>query len=114
MARPPRIDFPDALYHVTSRGNGRADIFWSDDDRHRFLQQLRDNVQTAAVRLYAFVLMDNHFHLLVRTPRDRSRFMQRLAPPTPSTAATSTTSRGINSKAGSRPSWSRTRPICSP
>lgn len=40
MARPPRIDFSDAVYHVTSRGNGRADIFWSDDDRRRFLTQL--------------------------------------------------------------------------
>jgi hypothetical protein len=40
MPRPPRIDFPDAVYHVTSRGNGRAEIFWSDDDRQRFLGQL--------------------------------------------------------------------------
>ncbi|MGO9111926.1 MAG: hypothetical protein ACLP9L_22085, partial [Thermoguttaceae bacterium] len=40
MPRPPRIDFPDAVYHVTSRGNGRADIFYSDDDRRRFLAQL--------------------------------------------------------------------------
>ena len=40
MSRPPRIDFPDALYHVILRGNGREDIFWTDDDRHRFLQQL--------------------------------------------------------------------------
>ena len=79
MARPPRIDFPDALYHVTVRGNGRARIFFTDADRTRFLDQLRDNVQTAAVVLYAFVLMDNHFHLLVRTPRaNLSRFMQRL------------------------------------
>jgi hypothetical protein len=37
MPRPPRIDFPDAIYHVTSRGNGRAAIFWSDTDRERFL-----------------------------------------------------------------------------
>ena len=42
MARPPRIDFPDALYHVTSRGNGRQQIFWSNDDRQRFLDQLAD------------------------------------------------------------------------
>ena len=79
MPRPPRIDFPDAIYHVTSRGNGRDVIFWSDDDRTRFLGQLADNLQTAAVVLYAFVLMDNHIHLLVRTPRaNLSRFMQRL------------------------------------
>jgi REP element-mobilizing transposase RayT len=80
MARPPRIDFADAVYHVTSRGNGRAKIFfWSDADRLRFLDQLDDNVHTAAVLLYAYVLMDNHVHLLVRTPRaNLSRFMQRL------------------------------------
>jgi REP element-mobilizing transposase RayT len=79
MARPPRIDFPDALYHVTSRGNGRQVIFWNDDDRERFLGQLADNLRVAGAVLYAYVLMDNHFHLLIRTPRaNLSRFMQRL------------------------------------
>ena len=79
MPRAPRINFPDAVYHVTSRGNGRARIFFDDEDRHRFLRQLRDNVDTHAVMLYALVLMDNHFHLLARTPRaNLSQFMQRL------------------------------------
>jgi len=79
MARPPRIDFPDALYHVTSRGNGRQQIFWTDEDRQRFLGQLADGVHSAAVILYALAIMDNHFHLLLRTPRaNLSRFMQRL------------------------------------
>ncbi len=79
MARPPRIDFPDALYHVTSRGNGRQQIFWTDDDRQRFLGQLSDGVDAAGIVLYAFALMDNHFHLLARTPRaNLSQFMQRL------------------------------------
>ena len=79
MARPPRIDLPDGLYHVTSRGNGRQDIFWTDADRQRLLGQLADNLRTHAVVLHAFALMDNPFHLLVRTPRaNLSRFMQRL------------------------------------
>ncbi len=79
MPRPPRVDLPDAVYHVTSRGNGRADIFHSDEDRRRFLAQLADHLQLAGVDLFAFVLMDNHFHLLCRTPRaNLSRFMQRL------------------------------------
>ncbi len=79
MARPPRIDFPNALYHVTSRGNGRREIFWTDRDRERFLAQLADGVRTFGVVVYCFVLLDNHFHLLVRTPRaNLSRFMQRL------------------------------------
>ncbi len=79
MARPPRIDFPDALYHVTSRGNGRQEIFWTDDDRQRFVGQLADGVHSAAIVLYAFAMLDNHFHLLARTPRaNLSQFMQRL------------------------------------
>jgi len=79
MPRAPRINFPDAVYHVTSRGNGRARIFFDDDDRRRFLRQLEDNVRTHAIVLYAFVLMDNHYHLLLRTPRaNLSQFMQRL------------------------------------
>ncbi len=79
MPRAPRINFPDAVYHVTSRGNGRARIFLDDEDRLRFLRQLQDNLQTHAVMLYALVLMDNHFHLLLRTPRaNLSQFMQRL------------------------------------
>jgi REP element-mobilizing transposase RayT len=79
MPRPPRIDFPDAVYHVTSRGNGRSVIFWSDADRLRFLAQLADNLHRSAVVLYAYMLLDNHFHLLLRTPRGNlSRFMQRL------------------------------------
>ncbi len=79
MPRPPRIDFPNAYYHVTSRGNGRATIFFDDDDRNRFIRQLSDNLDTHAVVLYAYVLMANHFHLLARTPRaNLSQFMQRL------------------------------------
>jgi REP element-mobilizing transposase RayT len=79
MPRPPRTDFPDAVYHVTSRGNGRADIFHSDEDRQRFLAQLAEHLHQCAVVLYAYTLMDNHVHLLVRTPRaNLSRFMQRL------------------------------------
>jgi len=78
MARPPRITFPDAIYHVTSRGNGRSRIFRADDDRLRFVGQLQDNLDTFAVVCYAYVLMDNHFHLLLRTPRaNLSQFMQR-------------------------------------
>ncbi len=73
------MDFPHAVYHVTSRGNGRAGIFYSDYDRRRFLAQLAHHLRLCAVDLYAFVLMHNHVHLLCRTPRaNLSRFMQRL------------------------------------
>ena len=53
MPRPPRIDFPDAVYHVTSRGNGRADIFYSDEDRQRFLAQLAHHLHLCAVGVAA-------------------------------------------------------------
>ncbi|MGO9108516.1 MAG: transposase [Thermoguttaceae bacterium] len=79
MPRPLRFDFPNAIYHVTSRGNGRSVIFRSDADRLRFLAQLADNLHLAGIALYAYVLMDKCFHLLLRTPRaNLSRFMQRL------------------------------------
>jgi hypothetical protein len=51
MPRPPRIDFPHAVYHVTSRGNGRAEIFWTDDDRQRFRGQLSHHLQMTGVVL---------------------------------------------------------------
>lgn len=68
MARPLRLDFAGALHHVTSRGNERRLIFRSDGDRRAFL----DLLGKAAVRfnwiVYAYVLMTNHFHLLIETP----------------------------------------------
>lgn len=79
MARPPRIEFDGALYHVTSRGNARQCIFLDQADRLRFLAQLAESLELFDVLLLAYVLMDNHYHLLVRTPRaNLSRFMQRL------------------------------------
>ena len=67
MARQWRIEYPDALYHVLSRGNGRQDIFLSDDDRHLFLSLLEELSERFNVEVYAYVLMSNHYHLLVKT-----------------------------------------------
>lgn len=79
MPRPPRKEYAGALYHVTSRGNGRAQIFFEDDDRKRFLAQLQNCLEQYEVILYAYVLMGNHYHLLVRTRHaNLGRFMQRL------------------------------------
>ena len=79
MPRPPRKFFAGALYHVTSRGNGRGRIFFDDADCERFLIQLQDGLETSEVVLYAYVLMPNHYHLLVRTVHPNlDRFMQRL------------------------------------
>ncbi len=68
MARQPRIEYQGAFYHVTSRGNMRAEIFFEDADRERFLDILRRTKERYAYSLHAYVLMDNHFHLLIETP----------------------------------------------
>ena len=79
MPRAPRKQFEGALYHVTSRGNGRERIFFDGADRKRFMSQMRDCLTNYGVVLYAYALMPNHYHLLVRTPQGNlSRFMQRL------------------------------------
>jgi len=68
MARPLRIEYAGALYHVMSRGNEQRPIVTDDVDRHRRLDWLRRTVETYGWRLHAFVLMDNHEHLFVETP----------------------------------------------
>lgn len=68
MVRPLRIQYPGAVYHVTSRGNERKAIFSDDDDRFRFLDILSQSVETYEIKLHGFVLMLNHFHLQLETP----------------------------------------------
>lgn len=68
MARPLRIEFPGAVYHVTSRGNARADIFDDDSDRQRFLSILGQVVKRFNWLCHAYCLMGNHYHLLIETP----------------------------------------------
>src|SRR5437870_5380871 len=68
MARPLRIHFPHAVYHVTARGNERKPIVRDNDDRERFVQTLAQMVDQYRVICHAWVLMDNHYHLLVETP----------------------------------------------
>lgn len=68
MARPLRIEFPGALYHVTSRGNERRPIFRDDVDRRMFLTFLGQTVKRFGWSLTAWVLMTNHFHLVIQTP----------------------------------------------
>jgi putative transposase len=67
MARQWRIEFPGALYHVLSRGNGRQDIVFCDDDRHLFLDLLAEMSERFNLEIYAYVLMGNHYHLLLKT-----------------------------------------------
>lgn len=77
MARAWRIEFEGALYHVLSRGNERRDIFFSDDDRRLFLDTLGDMAQRFEIEMFVYMLMGNHYHLLLRTRRaNLSRAMQ--------------------------------------
>lgn len=69
MSRPLRIEFPGAVYHVTSRGNARKKIFLNDDDREAFIDTLAWVVERFGWICHAYCLMSNHFHLLIETPR---------------------------------------------
>ena len=59
MARPIRVEFPDAVYHVTARGNERQPIVREDPDRERFLETLEQMVQRFGVAIHAYCLMLN-------------------------------------------------------
>ena len=61
MARPLRLEYPGAIYHVTARGNARRAIFRSDPDRFRFLDKLSALRELHRVEVYAFALMTNHY-----------------------------------------------------
>lgn len=68
MARQPRMDLPGIAQHIVQRGNNRLPCFLEDGDRTRYLRLLREALLATDVRLHAYVLMDNHVHLLVTPP----------------------------------------------
>ena len=67
MARPFRIEYRGAIYHVTSRGDGREDIYLSDQDRYAFLDLLGKCCSRFDWVVYAYCLMSNHYHLVLET-----------------------------------------------
>lgn len=69
MARPIRLQYPGAFYHVTDRGDRKEAIFNSDADRISFLQLLNTTSTTHGWHLLAYCLMDNHYHLMLETDR---------------------------------------------
>jgi len=69
MARPLRIEIEGAFYHVTARGNERRPIFLIERDFTRFLDRLERIYERYGVLIHAYVLMSNHYHLLLETPR---------------------------------------------
>ncbi len=79
MARPLRLEHPGAVWHITSRGNEQRPIFRDHQDRREFLGTLARNVDRFGWRIHAFVLMGNHYHLLLETPEPTlSRGMREL------------------------------------
>ena len=69
MARPIRIEVAWGWYHVTARGNERRRIFADEKDRLQFIELLEEGTERFGLRPHAYVLMDNHYHLLVETPQ---------------------------------------------
>ena len=71
MARQARIEFPGAFYHVMARGNRRAPIFTAPngDDHRLFLETLEQACERNKFRVWAWVLMRNHYHLVLETPK---------------------------------------------
>jgi REP element-mobilizing transposase RayT len=67
MARQLRIEFKEALYHIFSRGNERREIFLEEDDYEVFLAVLKEMADRFNIDVFAYVLMSNHYHLLIRT-----------------------------------------------
>jgi putative transposase len=79
MPRSPRIQFPGAFYHVTSRGNQKQPVFYTPWDRARFLDGLKEIHDKAGFLVHAYCLMDNHYHLLIETKQaNLSQGMQHL------------------------------------
>ena len=79
MARPLRIEYPGAFYHISSRGNNKQNIFLDDADRKSFLEVLSKVIEDREWICYAFCLMNNHYHLSIETKKaNLSRGMQQL------------------------------------
>ncbi len=77
VAYPKRRILSNSLYHVFSRGNNQQDIFVTDDDRYLFLDTIGQMSERFDNDIFVYVLMDNHYHLLLRTPKaNLSRSMQ--------------------------------------
>ncbi|HOL22036.1 MAG TPA: transposase [bacterium] len=68
MSRPLRIEFEGAVYHITSRGNEKKEIFLGDDDKTLFLRVLKEITENFNWLCHAYCLMNNHYHLVIETP----------------------------------------------
>jgi len=79
MARPLRIEYEGALYHITARGNERAKIFFTPADYEKLLVYIKEAGDKFGTVLHAYVFMTNHYHLIVETPHAKlSRAMHHI------------------------------------
>jgi putative transposase len=79
MSRPARIEFAGAVHHVMARGDRREEIFRDEQDRWKFLGYLAEGAERYRVKVYCYVLMENHFHLVIMTPEGNlSQWMHQL------------------------------------
>jgi len=69
MARPLRVEYPGAFYHVINRGNAGEDIFINERDREKFLEYLEKAIERFDIKIHTYCLMTTHYHLLVETPQ---------------------------------------------
>ncbi len=79
MSRPLRIEYPDAYYHVMSRGRGHQTIFDETPDYQAFLTTLEEAYKRFGVEVHAYYLVGTHYHLLLKTPEaNLSRVMRHI------------------------------------
>jgi REP element-mobilizing transposase RayT len=68
MARPLRVEYPDAYYHVINRGNYQQKIYLNDRDKEKFIEYLEKAAERFSIIFHGYCLMSNHYHLLIQTP----------------------------------------------
>ena len=79
MSRPLRIEYKDAWYHIMNRGRRGEQIFSKSSDHEIFIELLQEAVDLLDVRISAYCLMSNHYHLLIQTPQgNKSRCMRHI------------------------------------
>ncbi len=80
MARPLRLSFENAIYHITARGNRKDNIFYSDKDKEVFLEKMNETFRKYSFLCYAYCLMDNH--ILCGAPHNITIYLQKQHFPT--------------------------------
>jgi len=78
MSRPLRISYKNAYYHITSRGHRKEKIFYDDKDKRIFIRKLDETFQKYSITCYAYCLMDNHYHLFIKTKKSQDKGVKSL------------------------------------